>query len=161
MFIHKENDLFLDTNCQPTLAHRVLLLLLAQLERSYCFLAHNSKGFWTQAGDQEQGSKAALREWKQDDFCSKHFLGTHPFLHHRPHAEGTPRPRKEQSTNICSTHSHPHNTAEKGTANWLTIPWSHPSWRLNSIDPISQMTGRLYVWGLLMWKGCERSGCKV
>lgn len=75
----KKKDLFLGVNCQPILAHPVPLLPLAQLERLYCFLAHNSKGIGHRQGTQRRDPRTALSEWKQDDFCSKQFPQHPPF----------------------------------------------------------------------------------
>lgn len=157
MFIHKENNLFLGINCQPILARGVLLLPLAQLERSYCFLAYNSKGFWTQAGDQEKGSKNSSWRMEKRWFLLK-AISSAPTLSspHRHHAEGTPRPRASNRTPMYATLTFtPTIQQKKETANLLTLPLSHPSWRLNKIIPISQMTGN-YVF----LEGCKYNNMK-
>lgn len=83
-FMHEEKDLFLGVNCQGILAHPVPLLPLAQLERSYCFLAYNSKG-----SEHRQGTRRGLQEQLSVNgnkmiSAQSNFLSTHPFLPSRP-----------------------------------------------------------------------------
>lgn len=120
--MHEEKDLFLGVNCQPILAHPVTLLPLAQLERSYCFLAYNSKG--TGRGPGEGLQEQLFSEWKQDDFCSKQFPQHPPFP-----------PTMDPTLKGCQGHvevtEHQHmqdmfstlkGQQEEGRANQLTLP---------------------------------------
>lgn len=116
------------------------------------------QGHWTQAGDLKSTPRTALSEWKQDDFCSKQFPQHPPFP---PTMD--PMLKGRQGHAEVTEHQHmqdifffnPQNTAERRKSPSINSPSSRPSWKFNSLIPVSQMTER-WAQALLRGKGTHK-----